>query len=170
MSTSKNESDDQSDSKNDCFKCDFCYQIFGHKQSLWKHRKYRCNEKNMLYEKIKEIDEIKKEKEKLLDLATNNAQVAKKSMSTLNYVVNNFKNAPPVGLLEGKKLNGFIKYEGNTDKPIEEIIIHYYEKKKLHQLLGDLVINEYKKNNPKKQSVWTRHNLFCKQIILMRNY
>jgi hypothetical protein len=134
--------------------CLYCRKIFKFKSGLSRHQNHRCKAKQETDDRVKILE---KQLSHALSIADNNSKTVKKSMSTINYAIQHFNDAPAIGLLEGKRLDGFIEYNGNTDKPIEQIIIHHFEKKKLHQLLGDLIVKEYKKNNPNKQSVWTRH-------------
>jgi hypothetical protein len=142
--------------------CMYCDKIFKHKTHLYRHQKYRCKIKDEQEKEASGIEEMKLQIKQLIEAnlnnsktVLNNSQTVQKSMSTINYVMQNFKDAPPIGLLKGKKLDGFIEYNGNTDRSIQEIIIHYFEKRKLHQLLGDLIVKEYKKENPENQSVWS---------------
>lgn len=99
----------------------------------------------------------------------NTSNTASKSMSTLNYVITNFSEAPPIKTLEGKRLDGFIEYRGETEKTIAEVIVYHYEKKKLQRLLGDLIIAEYKKSDKSKQSIWntdvSRLTFILRQVI-----
>lgn len=151
-----NDNEDESNS------CMYCNKIFKHKTHLYRHQKYRCKIKDKQEKEALEMAEMKLQIKQLTEAnlnnsktALNNAQTVQKSMSAVNYIMQNFKDAPPIGLLKGKKLDGFIEYNGNTNRSIQEIIIHYFEKRKLHQLLGDLLIKEYKKENPENQSVWS---------------
>ena len=47
------------------------------------------------------------------------------------------------------------EYYKKQPKKLEEIIIHYYDKQKLDQFLGDIIVNAYKKDNPKIQATWS---------------
>ena len=117
--------------------CMYWNKSFKYTTNLYKHQNYRCKiEKSQELEQT-EISEFEQQVSKLIDTNLNNSKTANKSISTLNYAINNFNNAPPIGLLEGVTLDGFIEYHGNTDRSLEEVIIHYYEKRKLHQFLGD---------------------------------
>lgn len=88
--------------------------------------------------------------------------MTKKSMNALSYALNNFDDAPPIGLLEDDKFNKMTKcliYDDNgnkkTNKSVEEIIIFHYKKDTLVKVLGELITNEYKKADPNKQSIWS---------------
>ena len=110
--------------------------------------------KNEQEKGVSEIEEMKLQIKQLIEANLNNSQTVQKSMcNQLCYA--KFQECTTNGLIKGKKLDGFIEYNGNTDRSIQEIIIHYFEKRKLHQLLGDLIVKEYKKENPKNQFVWS---------------
>lgn len=133
------------------FKCYHCKKNFKHHQSMYRHQKYYCKENKLI--KI-ENDELKEQNKKLLNIVENNSHTIKKSVSTINYATKNFNNAPPIRLLEGNQLNGLLDYN-DKKYTIEDMLIHQYEKKLLHQYLGDLIINEYKEDNPSDQSLWS---------------
>ena len=155
------------------FECKHCFACFTSKTNMYRHMRSRCKIKKYDDSRIKNLEN---QVSKLIDVSLTNtdaiktaSQTMNKSLSTINYAIKNFQNAPPIGILSGEKLDGFIEYEGNTDRSIEEIIIHHFEKRKLHQLLGDLVVKEYKKENPKKQSVWSsdvsRLTFIIRQVV-----
>jgi hypothetical protein len=149
--------------------CQFCFRLFKHKSSLSKHQKYRCKEKDSNNKLRDENEELKKqnrtiteEKNKLIDLATSNSDVAKKSMSIMTYALKHFNDAPPIGLLEDEqfnKMSNLLIYDDNgkkkTNKSIEEIIIFHHKQNTLNKIIGDLIVGVYKKNDPKKQSTWS---------------
>jgi hypothetical protein len=153
--------------------CLHCGQNFKHKTNLYRHQKYRCVIRVETQNIKKENEELKIQNKKLIDTNLNNSEVTKKTVNTLTYALKNFQNAPIVGLLEGKKLDGFIEYDGNTDKSIEEVIIHHFEYKKLDKFLGDLILKEYIKENPKEQSIWStdvsRLTFILKQAVKNTN-
>jgi hypothetical protein len=153
--------------------CEWCGSEFSYRQGLHRHIKDRCKIKRDKDAKIKELEEkikiISKEKDKLLDTVQNNSVTAKKSMSTLNYVMKNMNDAPPVKLLEGEELSGMISYDKKTDRSIEDLLIHFYDKNLLHEFLGNMIINVYKKDDPTEQSFWSsdvsRLTFVIKQIV-----
>ena len=67
----------------------------------------------------------------------------------------------------------YLIYDDNgnkkTNRPVEEIIIFHYKKDTLVKVLGELITSEYKKNDPKKQSIWSsdisRLTFIVKDII-----
>lgn len=175
LRNSKIESDSSSDDsssneknsrRSDKIKCKYCSKTFKFKSSMYKHQKYRCRSKDIDNDRIKTLE---MQLTHALSIADNNSKTVKKSVSTMNYITKHFNDAPPVKLLDGNKLDGFIEYNGNTDKSIQQVMIHYFEKKKLHQLLGDLIIKEYKKEDPDIQSVWSsdvaRLTFIVRQVV-----
>jgi hypothetical protein len=165
--------------------CDFCFKNFKYHQSMYRHMKYHCKSKNAsnneLIDKINEItiekNNLKKENNKLLNLATDNAIVAKKSMSVMGYALKNYNNAPPIKLLEDDKVNNVLSklliYDDNgkkrTEKSIEEVILFHHKQSTLSKILGDLIVRIYKKSDPSKQSLWssdvTRLTFIVRDII-----
>ena len=160
--------------------CQFCQKIFRHKSSLSKHQNYRCK-----FKKGNFIDnlELQEQNKKLINvienqskITKNTAEVAKKSMNALSFALNNYNDAPPIGLLEDDKFNKMTEcliydIDGNkkTDRPVDEIIIFHHRKGTLVKVLGELITNEYKKKDPNKQSIWSsdvsRLTFIVKDII-----
>ena len=108
-----------------------------------------------LAKKDREAIELKKINEKLTDANLTNTKVAERHASTMSYVLENYKNAPPVALLKGDQLNNLIVYGPDDSLPIGEVLISYHKKGKLHMFLGDLIINRYVKDDPREQSIWS---------------
>lgn len=163
--------------KNKQYECKFCTKTFTTDTSRYRHQRLSCEkkkEKDEMHELIKMLAESNRELvENNRELAENNRELAEttiestknntevfikyanRSISVLGSLMARFPDAPPIESLKGKKLEGLVEYHGDTDKSTEEVIIHYYEKKKLHELLGKLLIQEYRKDDPKKQSIWS---------------
>jgi hypothetical protein len=153
--------------------CTNCKKIFTYHQGMYRHMKYYCKENKQSDSELEIIKEkniqLEQQNMKLIEITKNtteiaktNSNIAKKSMNTLSYALNNFTDAPPIGLLEDDKFKKMTKYliyddKGNkkTNKPIEEIIIFHYKQNTLVKVLGDLIVNEYKKDDPKAQSTWS---------------
>jgi len=91
------------------------------------------------------------------------ATIAKPTSYSLSYVQNNFYNAPPI--------NYFSKFgllKGNDKKSsIDDIMLHWFNKKSLASYLGKIIVSEYIKDNPLEQSVWasdsSRRNLLLNE-------
>lgn len=123
------------------------------------------NEK--ISELVKQNAELISQNKGLLEIALcsskvseNNSGIAKKSMNIMTYALNNFDDAPPLKKLEGNinKILKSLTHDDNgkkkTEKTIEEIIIYNHEQGLLANILGKIIIKEYKKDDPKKQSTW----------------
>jgi hypothetical protein len=129
-------------------------------------------EQEILKLKDKEIEELKekliiieKEKEKLEVTAKIYKELSEKSKNinqgiiinntntnNLNYVNKHFKNAPPLKKLTNYNINGIdLKDDTQIDK-LTENIIYSYKNKCLHKLIGDHIIENYKKDDLQLQS------------------
>lgn len=75
--------------------------------------------------------------------------IVKESMSTLNYVIKNYPDAPPL-----EKITNYDFILNNKEKFIKEII-YQNRKKLLDEYLGKILITIYKKSDPKAQSLWS---------------
>lgn len=115
-----------------------------------------------------------------MDLAVDNANVAKRSMSAMSYALKNFNSAPPIALLEDEQFDTMTKCliydekgKRKTEKSIEEVIIFHHKKGTLGGILGDLIIKVYKTDDPKDQSAWSsdvsRLTFIVKEIIGNKN-
>ena len=71
-------------------------------------------------------------------------------MSTMAYVINNYKDAP---VLESLQDYSAIKYEQDNTEFIENLI-YEHNNNKLYMYIGDFIILTYKKDDPAKQSLW----------------
>ena len=157
------------------FECKYCGNIFKHHQSMYKHMKYRCTDKN-------EINDLKKQNEKLMDIvqkqtntAESNAETIKKSMNVLSFVTKQYPDAPPIEELEYDKFNKITKclmYDRKSKKKInrtiEEIILFHFKNDTLSETLGKTIVEEYKKDNPNDQSMWPRqysHLFKCEYFL-----
>ena len=93
-------------------------------------------------------------------------------MSAMSFALKHYENAPLIGLLKSEKFEKMtesLMKDMKTEKSIEEIIIFHHKQDTLNVLMGDLLIKEYKKDNPKKQSVFSsdvaRLNFIIKDVI-----
>jgi hypothetical protein len=187
------------------FKCDKCNRRFTERCNLYRHQKHYCTitvhlssntnesmddknikitgKKKMGTDKDKEIEELKEQNKKLLDLATKNANICefnaeanvinakstKKSMNMMSHAMKNWANAPPMKLLEGKEAMKLITYENKSKLSIEEVIIHQFNADTLDRFLGNVLIKEFKKEDQLDQSLWTTDSsrlcFIIKQIV-----
>ena len=161
------------DTNENDYVCDYCGNQFSCRQTLSKHIKSRCRIKNdrddQLEQATLKIEQLTKEKEKLFDLAKNNSQTANKSISAMSFLMKNCGNAPEMRRLEGKDTIKLIKQDKKSTHSTEKLLIHHFDKKILHEYIGDMIVAFYKKKNQSEQSVWTsdvsRLNFLICQLI-----
>ena len=142
-------------------------------------------EKELLKKIEKEKNEIIKEKSELLNTfmanantiinkAQDNTQITAQAMqnlsvSALKYANDKFKDAPALLPLENFKIKN-LDYENEEEKrQLTEILVYNAKQKSLDKLLGDHIVKEYKKDDPKEQSFHTtdssRLNYIVRELI-----
>ena len=110
---------------------------------------------------IKQKDEIIKQKDETLAIiksevahlkmiVNNSGSIVKTSVSTMAYVIKNFKEAPALELMKDQSA---ISFEQDNIEFVENLI-HESDHNKLHTYIGDFIIKTYKKEDPTKQSIW----------------
>ena len=137
-------------------------------------------EKEIIEKQTKEIEELKEkllEKDKQIELLNKDKEIAKleveakiyKELSekgknvnngiiinantnNLNYVNKHFKNAPPLKKLSNYMLNGIDLNDDSQIDKLTDSIIYSYNNKCLHKLIGDHIIENYKKDDLNLQS------------------
>lgn len=159
--------------------CSYCGNIYSYKSGLSNHIKM-CGKKediiNKYENKIKHDSEIIKHLEDKIKLLTDDRisfkniaeatiETAKVSTNALSFAIKNYKNAPAIQTFSNFKL-----LLGNETKfSVAEIAIHYYNKKELAMYIGNILIKEYKKENPYDQSIHntdtTRSAYIIREII-----
>jgi hypothetical protein len=160
--------------------CENCKNNFKHSSSYYRHKKNcrNINEDTQLKSKIlmleKENEMLKKiEKEKsellnnfmenantLLNKAHDNTKITAEaiksvSISALKYANENFKEAPVLLPLEDFTINNLSLDKLEDRGSIIETLIYNAKQKSLDKLLGEHIIKNYKKDDPKKQSFHT---------------
>jgi len=147
--------------------CKYCNEKFTRKSSLTRHYK-TCKEKEekqeinkltiehlekLLDEREKRFEELLKEKEERLkekdDVINNGYKVVEKMSSMLRYITKHYPNNPPI---ESFDINNML--EGKDDEEIIKEMIYLYTNKSMHIHLGDVILDEYCKDNKKEQSVF----------------
>ncbi len=91
------------------------------------------------------------------------------SMSALKYANEKFKDAPALIPLENFSLNN-LSFDKEDDKEkLTELLIYHAKQKSLDKLLGDHIVKEYKKDDPKEQAFHTtdssRLNYIVRELI-----
>ena len=175
-----NQFNGQKQNEKQILKCLYCEITFQHKSSLSKHQNYRCKMKDDILKENEilkmKIEQLSLDNQKLIDTNLNNSEVTKKSMNIMTYALKHFDDAPPISLLQDDKFDEMTKClvyddDGNkkTNKSVEEIIIFHFKKDTLVKVLSELITNEYKKDDPTKQSIWSsdisRLTFIVKDII-----
>lgn len=77
-----------------------------------------------------------------------------------NYVNDNYTDVKPIMVLRPSKitkmLKNDIKYKNSVkDRTIEDYLIYYESKYALHIHLSDIIVKEYRKDNPHDQQIWS---------------
>jgi len=93
---------------------------------------------------------LKSENDHHKTLVNNAGSIIKTSVSTMAYVIKNYKDTP---VLESIKDYSAIKYEQDNTEFIENLI-YEHNHNKLYVYIGDFIIKTYKKDDPSKQSIW----------------
>ncbi len=120
----------------------------------------------ILKEKEKELllKDKDKEIEKLESIAKIYKEMAEKPKNlnqgiiinnNMQYVTKHFKNAPPLKKISNYTINGINLEDDNHIDQLTDKIIYSYNNKCLHKLIGDHIIENYKKDDLKLQSFHT---------------
>ena len=149
--------------ENSQFECKFCNEKFSQKNNLYRHQKNRCeiakeikkendnNEIKLTLESVK--DELKKNN-KIMENLT------KSSVSAIKFVSTKYPDAPPLEPLSITTLKKMIHFNNEVtlkkhpNHSVNDVILWHYSKKMLDEYIGNMIIKEYKKTNPKEQSFW----------------
>jgi hypothetical protein len=161
--------------------CENCKNNFKHSSSFYRHKK-NCKNNNiedtqlkskiLILEKENEmLKKIEKEKSELLNNFMENANtllnkahdntkitaeaIKSVSMSALKYANENYKEAPILLPLEDFTINNLSLDKLEDRGSIIETLIYNAKQKSLDKLLGEHIIKNYKKDDPKKQSFHT---------------
>jgi uncharacterized C2H2 Zn-finger protein len=164
--------------------CPNCKTIFTQRSNLSRHKK-KCLIKDInttIVEKLQmKLDIVEKEKEMLkkmekeksdllnsvminantiINKAHDNTKITAQaiqsvSMSALKYANEKFKAAPVLLPIENFNIND-LNFDNKEDRAqLLEVLIYNAKLKSLDKLLGEHIIKNYKKNNPKEQSIHT---------------
>ena len=98
----------------------------------------------------KETDHYKEESKYYKRLLEEAGGLVKKSVSALTFAVNNYDNAPAIQTISFDDIPSL----KNTDKKNVEDILSAYKHKTLGSYLGNFIVQFYKKDDPKSQSIW----------------
>jgi len=166
--------------KKSFYKCKFCEMEFSRTNNISRHLKI-CTAKELFdneyqaqidvlnlkitqYEK--EQHQYKQENEYYKSLLTNAGGILKKSVGSMAYIINNFKDAPTIKTLE---ISDIDDKELNNNEKLVKALVYHYNHKIMDKYLGNFIINVYKKDNPSEQSLWntdyTRLNYLVKELL-----
>ena len=111
----------------------------------------KLNEQLILITQKEELISIlKSENAHLKSIVNNTGSIIKTSVSTMAYVIKNYKEAPALKSLEDYSI---IHFEQDNTEFVENLI-YEHNHNKLHIYISDFVIKTYKKEDPSQQSIW----------------
>lgn len=118
-------------------------------------------------------DEVLDDNQYIKIVAIESKKFAEETLSTVNYIFKYYDSAPVIekNINYHKKLqyDSFNVDNIKDDDKIVEDLLSYYKHKTLIRYLGDIIINIYKKEDPKKQSIWnsdvSRRNYLLRELV-----
>ncbi len=142
--------------------CDYCKKYFHTSSNLRRHTR-SCKAYNPLSSNTIEpennskitdlenkVDSMKNMMVKLIECIETNKPINNTyKISIKNYVQQNYPDAPA---LEGLEDYAQIEY---TEDTFVETLVYEYNNNTLQKYLGDFIIENYKKEDPSKQSIWS---------------
>ncbi len=106
-------------------------------------------------EKLESINKILLEQKSVNNYHIKNNINSNNNTGIYSYVAENFKNAPPLRKLDNFVIGGFDPDKEDEIDKFTENIIHYKKIKGLGKLLGQHLVDNYKKNKLEEQSFYT---------------
>jgi hypothetical protein len=93
-------------------------------------------------------------------IINNNNSLIANTINVQHYINENYTNVKPIMILKPSKitkmLNDDIKDKKSIkDRTIEDYLIYYESKYALHVHLSDIIVKEYRKDNPHDQQIWS---------------
>lgn len=82
-------------------------------------------------------------------LINNVGNIVKTSVNALSYVVKNYNNAPII-----ESFSDFELLKTSKNDTLEELVVYYYRINQLDKYIGNIIVQQYKKTNPKEQAIW----------------
>jgi hypothetical protein len=158
--------------------CDLCGKIFKHRSSLSRH-KSNCKGQNKnndeeivdLKNQIKDLVKIVNDATETANTATKTANTAtktantatdtvsvatrtnKKTISMMSYAIDNLNDAPEIKQLEEKNIVRML--HNNKKHSLEDMLLFQYTNNMLHEYIGKVIVEHYKKINPTDQSLFS---------------
>ena len=146
------------------YKCTYCNQQMASAANLSRHDKSCLSKKNISIELQKQIIALNEKldvQNKLLadkdatinmlkSMVNNAGSLVKSSMSTMNYVIKNYNEAPAIEYFKDYSL----LHNEQDDDDFIATLVEEHKNNTLHSYIGQFIVKYYKKNNPKDQSIW----------------
>ena len=148
-------------------------------KSIENEKKLIENEKKIieitLEEKVKSIELTLQEQIKILktentfhkQLINSAGGLIGKSMSTMSYLLLNHNNAPALKLLPDYSIIT------KNDESLIKNLIYHNRKETLEKYIGDFIVEQYKKDDPNLQAMWSsdteRLNYFIRELTKTKN-
>jgi hypothetical protein len=85
-------------------------------------------------------------------IITNNNQ---KTINVVAYINSNYTEAEPLTLIKREEVTKLLKMEDTDGYIMEDYIVFNYSKHLIDTFIGDLIVKEYKKQDPKTQKLWS---------------
>ncbi len=124
-------------------------------KDIKKDYEYELKIKQKEIEKLESINKILLEQKQVTNYNIKNNINSNNNTGIYSYVAENFKNAPPLRKLDNFVIGGFDPDKEDEIDKFTENIIHYKKIKGLGKLLGQHLVDNYKKNKLEEQSFYT---------------
>jgi len=122
--------------------------------------------KTKLKEKEVRIEELTREKDAIMQLATTHGNTVHKSVSAITFLTETYKTTPALKLIED---HSEIKAAYKTNTLFVQHLISQYQNECLAGFIGDHLIKIYKKEDPQQQSIWNsdvdRLNFVIRELV-----
>ena len=101
---------------------------------------------------IEKFEMCKKEMEYYKGIINMAGGMVQKTVSALTFIVNTYDGAPVIKQITFNDVRESTKID--DEKMISKIFYHY-NRNKLNQYIGDIIVEIYKKKDPSEQSIWS---------------
>jgi hypothetical protein len=127
--------------------------------------------KQKLEDTTKQKDEYHNYYKQLLEISNNKLNTD--NISAFNYIISHYNEADPLKEITYKDYKKaremmYIKNMSHDEQILEDIFIAY-KHKRLHKMIGDIIIKLYLTDDPKKQSFWSTDGSRSKYVVRKQN-